>query len=73
MRDPPPLPPILARPGVAAGIAAVEIRVRVVLDRDLARLFGVETRRLNEQLRRNLSRFDGYAFQLAAEELAALM
>jgi hypothetical protein len=46
---------------------------RVVLDHDLARLFGVETRRLNEQLRRNPSRFDGYVFQLSAEEFERLM
>lgn len=37
---------------------------RVVLGSDIARLFGVETKRLNQQLRRNLERFAGYAFQL---------
>ncbi len=31
--------------------------LRVILDADLARLYGVETRRLNEQVRRNLDRF----------------
>ena len=46
---------------------------RVVLDGDLARLFGVETRRLNEQLRRNFARFEGYAFQLTPGEYAALI
>ena len=46
---------------------------RVVLDEDLARVFGVETRRLNEQVRRNLGRFDDYAFQLTTGEFAALM
>lgn len=46
---------------------------RVVLDRDLAVLFGVETRRLNEQLRRNLPRFEGYAFQIEAGEAEILM
>jgi hypothetical protein len=30
---------------------------RVLLDNDLAALYGVETRRLNEQVRRNLDRF----------------
>jgi len=45
---------------------------RVVLDEDLAALFGVETKRLNEQVRRNSSRFDGYAMQLSSEEFAAL-
>jgi len=46
---------------------------RVVLDHDLARLFGVETRRLNEQIRRNETRFEGYAFTLRPEEVDALM
>lgn len=46
---------------------------QVVLDEDLARVFGVETRRLNEQVRRNLGRFDDYAFQLTTDEFAALM
>jgi len=45
---------------------------RIVLDTDLARLFGVQTFRLNEQLKRNLDRFSGYAFQLSADEFAAL-
>lgn len=45
---------------------------RVVLDHDLARLFGVETKRLNEQVRRNPSRFEGYARQLTVEEHQAL-
>jgi hypothetical protein len=30
---------------------------RVILDRDLAALYGVPTRRLNEQVRRNADRF----------------
>jgi hypothetical protein len=56
-----------------AGVSTLHVRGRrVVLDHDLARLFGVETRRLNEQLRRNLRRFDGYAFQPALEETQAL-
>ena len=45
---------------------------RVVLDEDLALLFGVETRRLNEQVRRNEARFAGYAFQLTADEFEVL-
>lgn len=43
-----------------------------MLDEDLALLFGVETRRLNEQVRRNENRFEGYAFRLTAEEHRAL-
>ena len=46
---------------------------RVILDADLAVLYGVSTKRLNEQLRRNRKRFpDDFAFQLSAEETAAL-
>jgi hypothetical protein len=44
----------------------------VVLDGDLARLFAVPTKRLNEQLRRNLARFSGYAFQLTDTEMGVL-
>lgn len=56
------------------GFRSHEIRgLRVVLDTDLARLFGVQTFRLNEQLKRNLDRFMGYAFQLTGEEFAALI
>lgn len=45
---------------------------KVVLDEDLAILFGVETKRLNQQVRRNEQRFEGYAFQLTADEFRAL-
>ena len=46
---------------------------RVILDSDLAALYGVETRRLNEQVRRNIDRFpDDFAFALTEEEYAAL-
>jgi len=42
---------------------------RVLLDRDLARLYGVTTKRLNEQLRRNLHRFPkDFAFRLTLAE-----
>ena len=45
-----------------------------MLDSDLAEIYGVTTRRLNEQVRRNLDRFPSdFAFQLTAEEVAALM
>jgi hypothetical protein len=47
---------------------------RVILDSDLAALYGVETRRLNEQVRRNVARFPpDFAFQLSSEEFAALI
>ncbi len=42
---------------------------QVMLDRDLARLYGVETKRLNEQVRRNIERFpEDFMFQLTKEE-----
>ena len=42
---------------------------QVILDRDLARLYGVETGRLNEQVKRNIERFpEDFMFQLTKEE-----
>ena len=44
-----------------------------MLDSDLAVIYGVTTKRLNEQLRRNRSRFpNDFAFQLTAKELTNL-
>ncbi len=46
---------------------------RVMLDSDLAGMYGVTTKRLNEQMRRNKERFPkDFAFQLRREELANL-
>ena len=42
---------------------------QVILDRDLATLYGVETKRLNEQVKRNIERFpDDFMFQLSTKE-----
>lgn len=42
---------------------------QVMLDRDLALLYGVETKRLNEQVRRNIERFpEDFMFQLSKDE-----
>ena len=42
---------------------------KVMLDTDLARLYGVPTKRLNEQVKRNRDRFpQDFMFQLSAEE-----
>ena len=42
---------------------------KVMFDRDLAELYGVETRRLKEQVRRNISRFpEDFMFYLTKEE-----
>jgi hypothetical protein len=63
-------------PAVVAGVANL-IRVvrghRVMLDFDLAVLYGVSTKRLKEQVKRNRARFPGdFAFQLTPEEVAIL-
>jgi len=42
---------------------------KVMIDRDLAELYGVPTKRLNEQVKRNLKRFpEDFMFQLTPEE-----
>ena len=46
---------------------------KVILDRDLAALYGVPTFRFNEAVKRNRRRFpDDFMFQLTTEELASL-
>ena len=48
--------------------------VQVMLDRDLAMLYGVTTKRLNEQVKRNLARFpDTFRFVLSSEEMDELV
>jgi hypothetical protein len=47
--------------------------LRVMLDSDLAKIYGVTTIRLNEQFRRNIERFPkDFAFQLTIQEFAGL-
>ncbi|MDP3033052.1 MAG: ORF6N domain-containing protein, partial [Rhodocyclaceae bacterium] len=42
---------------------------RVMIDADLADLYGVPTKRLNEQVKRNIERFpDDFMFQLTPDE-----
>jgi len=60
-------------------ITALERRIwvfrghRVMLDEDLAMLYGVSTKRLNEQVRRNLDRFpEDFMFVLTAAERDSL-
>jgi hypothetical protein len=46
---------------------------RVILDADLAHIYGVPTKRLNEQARRNADRFpEDFMFQLLEQELTNL-
>jgi hypothetical protein len=42
---------------------------KVIIDADLAELYGVTTKRLNEQIRRNIERFpEDFMFRISAEE-----
>ena len=51
-----------------------EIRgYKVILDNDIAMLFGYETKNLNRQVMRNINRFpENYCFQLTNEEYTNL-
>jgi hypothetical protein len=64
---------------LVASVENIESRIfiirgqKVMLDADLAELYGVETKRLNEQVRRNIGRFpEDFMFQLTAEEFVNL-
>ena len=52
----------------------IEVRgCQVLLDRDVAELYGVQTREVNQAVRNNPGRFpDGYVIELSKEELADL-
>jgi hypothetical protein len=61
------------------GLSSVKNRIhsirgqRIVLDKDLAELYGVTTHRLNEQVKRNRERFpEDFLFQLTNQEVADL-
>src|SRR5262245_43272698 len=58
----------------AIGNMIVTVRgQKVILDRDLAALYGIPTFRFNEAVKRNRRRFpDDFMFQLTAKELTAL-
>ena len=63
---------VIAAPAIEKRIFVVRER-QVMLDEDLADLYGVETKRLVQQVKRNLERFpDDFMFQLAKSEAAAL-
>ena len=47
---------------------------QIMIDRDLAELYGVETRVLNQSVKRNMERFpERFRFQLTKEEMAELV
>jgi hypothetical protein len=60
----------LALPDQGIDTLIREIRgQKIILDTDLARVYGVTTKRLNEQFRRNRSRFpNDFAFQRTTEK-----
>jgi hypothetical protein len=69
----------LAKESQALLVQRVERRIllirgeKVMLDRDLAELYRVSTKRLNEQVRRNIARFPtDFMFQLTDAEAAGL-
>ena len=64
---------------MASELISVSARIRfvrgqrVVLDRDLTKLYGVTTNRLNEQVKRNIVRFPGdFIFRLTEQEVTDL-
>jgi len=61
----------------AEAIASIIFHMRgekVIIDADLARLYGVPTKRLNEQVKRNKDRFpEDFMFQLTAQEKAEVV
>ena len=62
---------------VPTGNIAPLIRVlrdtRVILDTDLAKIYGVETRALNQALKRNQERFpEDFAFELTRDEILGI-
>ena len=64
-----------SRPTVQGSISGIEHKIltirgeRVILDRDLARLYGVENRVLGQAVKRNIRRFPAdFMFQLSEEE-----
>lgn len=70
----------MAKPQAVIPVERIASRIylirgeKVMLDSDLAELYGVPTSRLNEQLKRNRDRFpEDFAFQLNFEEFEALM
>lgn len=63
---------LTAAPAVEKRIFVVRER-QVMLDEDLADLYGVETKRLIQQVKRNVERFpEDFMFQLVKSEAAAL-
>jgi len=66
-------PAVVAAVDIGSRIVTVRGR-RVMLDADLARIYGVTTARLNQQVKRNRDRFPpDFMLQLCLEEWRAVM
>jgi hypothetical protein len=64
---------IILKPENVARLVFLIRGEKVMLDVDLAKLYGVTTKALNQAVRRNLSRFpEDFAFQLSKEEFDAM-
>ena len=61
-------------PEIASKLRILTVRgQRVLLDADLARLYGIETRVLNQAVKRNQDRFpEEFAFSLTREEILSI-
>ena len=47
---------------------------QVLIDQDIARIYGVETKRLNQQAKRNIARFpESFRFELTKEEVGEVV
>ncbi len=65
--------PVLISPEAIAPMVHWIRHEKVMLDSDLASLYGVEARVLNQAVKRNISRFPAdFMFQITAEEMDAL-
>ncbi len=65
---------IVLAPTKLASLVHMIRHEKVLLDSDLAELYGVETRSLNQAVKRNLERFpEDFMFQLTDEEVDSLM
>lgn len=80
MKEINPLPSAPLSESTDSGLMPIENLIHIIrgqqvmLDSDLARLYGVETRRLNEQVKRNIDRFpEDFMFQLTKEDVGNLM
>ena len=68
------MPPAIAKVGTIEQRILLIRGQKVMIDADLAEFYGVKTKRLNEQVKRNADRFPSdFMFQLTAEEKAEVV